>query len=176
MTPNAKKIALAGIGSAVSLIFVILGYYVDMLTLSFNVLATGGMMMILSKKYYKEAILSWVAVSVLGFFICNVGVLPYVMVGGAYTIFTVIWHEKGCKYIIGLPIKIAYSALVFFILYTFTKYLAVDLESLSFLDGLSSGLIYFIFNLVFSFAFVLYDYVLVYCYKYLKERLFSKIK
>jgi len=176
MTTKAKRIALAGIGAAFSLVMVILGYFIGNLTLTFNVLATGGMMLTLSKKYYRECVLSYAAVCLIGGLITNLSVLPFVLVGGAFTIFTVIWFEKGKKYIISLPIKIAYSAFVFFILYKFTTLLAVDFTRLNFLDSITPAGLYVIFNLVFSATFILYDYCLLFCYKYLKERVFSKIK
>lgn len=177
---KAKRIALAGIGSAISLIFVVLSYYVDVLTVTFNVFATGGIMLTLSKGYYRESVLSVVVVSLLGFLICNLGAVPFIMVGGAFTVFTVIAEEKKLKFFISYPIKFFYAGLVFFILYKFTEFFVFDPAELPFLqrmvDGLSKELFYFVFNLAFDIIFLLYDFCLVYCYKWFKKQVFSKIK
>ena len=86
---SSKKIALAGISSAIALIAVILSFYIPNLSLSFNLLASVGIMLPLTQKYYREAILAYVAVCALGGIFANIHILPFVLVGGAYTIATV---------------------------------------------------------------------------------------
>ena len=58
-----KRIALAGIGAAISLVFVVLAYFVRFLTLSFVVLSAVGVLLPLTQKYYREAFLVTVAVT-----------------------------------------------------------------------------------------------------------------
>ena len=175
MKDKSKRIALAGIGSAISLLFVVAGYYLDMISLTMNVFATAGLMLTLYKGYYREAVLSFIVVSGLVFLIVNIGAVPFIMVGGSYTIFTLFWENKGYNYYKSLPIKIAYSALVFFILYQVINYIAIDFERFSILKNLNKGLLYFLMNLAFSILFVVYDSLLLLCYRYLKNKVFNKI-
>ncbi|MDD4316116.1 MAG: hypothetical protein PHC84_03020 [Clostridia bacterium] len=176
MKDRSQRIALAGIGAAISLLFVVLGYYIDVLSLSLNVLAAGGMMLPLSRKYYREAALAYIAVSGLSFLIVNIGAVPFILVSGIYTIFTIFWENKGNKYLVGLPIKIVYSTLVFFILFKVTAYIAVDLNRLVFFKDISGGLLYVILNAAFTLLFLAYDRLLIYCYKYFSEKIMTKIK
>lgn len=175
MKDRSRRIALAGIGAAVSLLFVVLGFYIDAITLSLNVLAAGGMMLPLSQKYYREAILAFIAVSVLGFLIVNIEAVPFILVGGSFTIFTVFWENKGWKYLISFPIKLAYSMLVFFILYKVTAYFAIDLDRFIIFENFSAPLVYVLLNAAFSLLFLVYDRALVYVYKYLSEKVLNKI-
>lgn len=175
MKDRSRRIALAGIGAAVSLLFVVLGFYIYAITLSLNVLAAGGMMLPLSQKYYREAILAFIAVSGLGFLIVNIGAVPFILVGGSFTIFTVFWENKGWNYLISLPIKLAYSILVFFILYKVTAYFAIDLDRFIVFENFSAPLIYVFLNVAFSLLFLVYDRAIVYVYKYLSEKVFNKI-
>lgn len=162
-------------GSAISLLFVILSYYIDIMSLSFHIIASFGIILPLSQKYYREAILSFVAVSAIGFFIVNIAVLPFVMVGGSYTIFTVFWQNKKYNYYISLPIKVAYSCLVFFIFYSIISYISVDISQIWFLQKFSPFGVYVLINIIFVIMFLIYDKFLLYCYKYFVERLVSKI-
>jgi hypothetical protein len=175
MKDRSKRIALAGIGAAISLLFVVLGHYIEVITLSLNALAAGGMMLPLSQKYYREAILAFVAVSGLSFLIVNIGALPFILVGGSYTVFTIFWENKGWKYLYGLPIKLAYSMLVFFILYKVTAVIVVDYGRIVVFDRFNAAQLYIIFNTAFSLVFLAYDRVLIYIYKYLSEKVISKI-
>lgn len=175
MKDTPKRIALAGVGSAISLIFVVASYYLEIISLSLNVLATSGIMLIMSKNYYREAILSVIAVSIIGFLIVNIGVVPFVLVGGSYTVFTIFWYNKKYNYYKSLPIKIAYSVLVFFILYKVTSYIAFDYSEFSFLEGVNIQFLYVVLNIAFIILYVIYDLLLLYCYRFLKERLFKNI-
>ena len=57
-----KRLALAGIGTAISLIFVVLAYFIKNLSLSFYVMSAGGVMLPLTKGYFREGFLTAVAV------------------------------------------------------------------------------------------------------------------
>lgn len=175
MKDSSRRIALAGIGAAISLLFVVLSFYIEAITLSLNIIAAGGMMLPLSQKYYREAILAFVAVSGLGFLIVNIGAVPFILVSGSFTIFTIFWQNKGWKYLLSLPIKFAYSLLVFFILYKVTAFLAIDLDRLLFLKNISAPIVYVLLNMVFSLLFLVYDIALLYVYKYLSEKVLNKI-
>ena len=47
-----KRLAFAGIGTAISLIFVVLAYFIKNLSLSFYVLSAGGVMQVISGKVF----------------------------------------------------------------------------------------------------------------------------
>ncbi|HHU43216.1 MAG: hypothetical protein QM214_01815 [Bacillota bacterium] len=171
MKINAKGIALAGIGSAISLVFVVLSHYLNALNITFNALAAAGTLVPLAKKHYKEALLGCVAVSLIGFFIVNISVIPFVLVGGFYTVFTVFWSDKNYSYLKSLPIKFSYSVLVFFILYKLISLISVDPSKIALLKNINAVALYLILNIVFSALFLVYDRALVYFFNYLKKRI-----
>ena len=55
MKINAKGIALAGIGSAISLVFVVLSHYLNALNITFNALAAAGTLVRLPKTLQRGA-------------------------------------------------------------------------------------------------------------------------
>ena len=163
----AARIALAGIGTAISLIMVVLAYYVRVVSISFYVLSAAGVMLPLTKKYFREGLLAAIAVSVAGFFIVNLYIIPFVMASGLYVVFTVFLYEKNFNRWIGYAIKFVYSCLVFFICYHVIKVLSIDVSKLTFLENLSEVALYILFNGVFSFVFLPYDFLLEKGYIYL---------
>lgn len=171
-----RRTAFAGIGAAISLVFVICAYFIPNLSLSFYVLSSVGIMLPLSLKYYREAILSSVAVSVAGFFICNLKILPFVVASGFYVVFSVFWKEKNYNRWLGYAIKFFYAGLVFFVLYKATSLITVDFSSLPKIAALSAPALYAILNILFSLAFILYDILLEQGYIYLTKFVVKKIK
>jgi hypothetical protein len=163
------RIALAGIGSALSLVFVALSYYLSFLTLSFTVLTSVGIMFPLSKNYYREGILSAVTVGIIGFFIANKYIIPYAAVSGLYVVLTVFLYNKKVNVILITALKIAYSCLVFWLLYKLTGLFVVNVDKIPFLIKFNSVGIYAILNLVFSLCFLAYDILLIEGYKYAKK-------
>lgn len=164
-----RRTALAGIGAALSVIFVTLAYFVKNLSLSFYVLSAVGVMLPLVYGYYREGILSSVVVGVAGFFIANLGVIPFVAVSGFYVVFSVFWHNKGLNRWLGYGIKIAYSCLVFFLLYKVTSLISIDFSALPTLENLSYGALYAILNVIFVLCFIVYDILLEQGYVYLSK-------
>ena len=154
---SADRLALAGIGAAISLGAVILSFYVTNLSLSLNILAACGILLPLTKKYYREAILAYVAVSGLGGIFANIHVLSFVLIGGFYTILTVFMHNR--------EPKIKWYIFVFFVVYYLTDILVVNFEALN-INIEPAGLLYFLLNLVFTIAFLLYDALLLWGYRY----------
>lgn len=169
-----RRVALAGIGAAISLVFVTLSYFVRNLTLSFVVLSSVGVMLPLTQKYYREALLASVVVTIGGFFIVNLSIIPFAAASGFYVVFSIFYYEKKWNRIIGYAIKFGYSCLLFFILYWVTSLIAVDFSKVSFLDELPAAALYILLNGVFSICFLLYDFLLEKGYVYL-GRLVKKI-
>ncbi len=164
---SSKKIALAGVSSAISLIAVILSFYIPNLSLSLNVLAACGIMLPLTQGYYREAILSYVAVCALGGIFANIHILPFVLIGGAYTIATVAMenHKDKVKWYISYPVKLIYACFVFFVLYYLTSIFMVNFEALN-ISLENKGLVYFILNLLFVLVFFIYDALLLWGYRW----------
>lgn len=164
---SAKRIALAGIGAAISLLCVIASFYVRTASLAFTLLSAVGIALPLTQDYYREAVLAYVAVCALGGIFANIQILGFVLVGGAYTIATIAM-DKHCdklKPIFGYVIKVAYSCLVFFVCYYLTDLLVIDFEKLG-ISTENSGLIYFVLNLIFTLLFLAYDTFLLWCFRY----------
>lgn len=162
---SSKKIALAGISSAIALIAVILSFYIPNLSLSFNLLASVGIMLPLTQKYYREAILAYVAVCALGGIFANIHILPFVLVGGAYTIATVAMdnHKDKVKWYISYPIKVVYACFVFFVLYYLTDIFFVNFSAFN-ISTENKALLYFLLNLIFVAVFIIYDALLLWGY------------
>lgn len=162
---SSKKIALAGISSAISLVAVIASFYVPNMSLSFNLLAAVGIMLPLTQKYYREAILSYVAVCALGGIFANIHILPFVLIGGAYTIATIVMDDfrEKLKWYITYPIKLVYACFVFFVLYYLTNIFFVNFEALN-ISMDNKALLYFLLNLAFVALFFIYDFLLLWGY------------
>lgn len=167
---NSDKLALGAVGAAVSLVFVILAYYVPNMKVSFNALAAFGTLLPLLKGYYREAALSSIAVILIGIFLVNVNILPFALVGGLYTIATVFAENKKPKLYITVPLKILYAAFLFFVFYRLSSLIVVDITKLGALGSLPFGAVYAVMTAVFCAAFLVYDYVLILCYRYIKRR------
>lgn len=166
----ARRIALSAIGAAISLAAVTAAFYVQNMTLSFNIIAALGIMLPLTKKYFREAILAYIAVSAIGAIYTTIYILPFVLVTGGFTIAEIFMYEKKIKLYISYPIKIIWSCIVFLILYYAVKILALDLTKLG-LEDLHPALIYFLFNLVFTICFIVYDAVMLWTYKFICQKL-----
>ncbi len=164
---SSKKIALAGIGAAISLLSVIASFYVRVASLAFNALAVVGMLLPLSQKYYRESILAYVAVCSLGGIFANINILPFVLVGGAYTIATVYMDEKRDKFkpIYAYIVKVAYSCFVFCVFYYLTDILVIDFQKLG-VTVEDKALTYVVLNIIFTCLFIAYDAFLLWSYKY----------
>lgn len=165
--------AYAGVGAAISLIFVVLAYFVKTLSLSFNVLSSVGVMLPITKNYYKEGIFTAVAVSVAGFFIVNISIIPFVMASGFYVVLTLFLYKKNFNRLIGYAVKFLYAGLIFFICYKLTTLITVDFTKLPHLSNslgnLSEAGLYAVLNLIFAAAFLIYDFLLEKGYDYLSK-------
>lgn len=162
--------ALGAVGAAVSLVFVILAYYVPTMKVSFNALAAFGTMLPLLKGYYREAALSAIAAILIGIFLVNVHILPFALVGGLYTIATVFAENKKLKLYITVPTKLVYAAFLFFVFYRLATFIVVDFSRLGVVGTWPFAAIYTVMTAVFCLAFLVYDFVLILCFRYVKKR------
>lgn len=164
---SAKKIALAGVGAAISLLSVIASFYVRSASLAFNLLAVVGIALPLTQDYYREAVLAYISVCALGAIFANIHILSFVLIGGGYTIAAVAMdkHSKKIKPVFAYLIKAAYSCFVFFVFYYLTDILVIDFERLG-VSTENQGLLYFVLNIIFSCLFLAYDAFLLWSFKY----------
>lgn len=166
-----SRMAFGGIGAAVSLIFIVLGYFLKYVSLSCYVLSAVGIMLPLTKNYYREALLASVAVSVIGFFIVRLSIIPFVMASGFYVVLSIFLYKKRFNRWLGYGIKFLYSGLIFFICYKAVSLITVDFSKLPIFGDLDANgaVVYLILNLIFSFAFLLYDLLLEKGFDYLSK-------
>lgn len=163
-------------GTALAVLFIALSYYISNLSLSFTALAALGVLLPLTRKYYSESLLCCLAAGIIGFFIANIRIIPFLTVSSFYVVFSVLWYNKKLSRIIGYVIKILYSIFVFYILYKLTSLIVVDFSKLKFLAKMDRTLLYVLLNLVFSFCFVIYDILLLELYKYLSKTVTKILK
>ncbi len=161
--------ALAGIGTALGVVFIALSYYLSVMTLTFTVLTAVGVMCPLSKDYYREGVLCAVVTGLIGFFIANIKIVPYAMVSGLYVVLTVFLYNKKVNVILTTVIKIAYSCLVFWIVYKLIGLISINVQKITFLASFNETGLYVIINLIFTLCFIVYDLMLISGYKYSKE-------
>lgn len=166
----SDKLALGAVGAAVSLVFILLAYYVPTMKVAFNAMAAFGTMLPLLKGYFREAALSAIATILIALFLVNIHVVPFALVGGLYTIATVYCERKKLKLYITVPVKIVYAAFLFYVFYMLASFIAVDFSKLGALGNLPFAALYVIMTAVFAAAFLVYDYVLMLCYRYIKKR------
>lgn len=161
MQKSAYNIAVCAIFGALQLIFIVCAKYVEILTLSFYVLASCALIMPLTKKMYKESILTFVAVSILSSIL---GLIPeclvYILISGAYTLISVIAWDKKVKPIFSYPIKIIWTNLSFLVFYFFFReFITIDLSQWG-IETIS----FWIYPIVVTIITVVYDFLLRYLY------------
>ncbi len=170
-----SRIAFAGVGAAISIVFIVLGYFLSYVSLSCTVLTSIGILLPLSKGYYKEAVLAAVVAGAVGFFIVNIKIVPYLMASGPYVVLTIVlqlkFSDKTWKILLSYILKLGYSALVFWICYSLISVIVVDINKLSFLQTFSPVALYLTLNVVFSLTFLFYDFLLLKGYEFIKERI-----
>ncbi len=169
-----SRLAFAGVGAAISIVFIVLGYFIGFISLSCTVLTSIGILLPLSKGYFRESVLAAIVAGVVGFFIVNIKIVPYAMASGLYVVLTIFlllkFSDKTWKILLTYALKIGYSALVFWICYSLISVISVDVTKLTFLQGLDGTVLYLVINLIFTLSFLLYDFLLQKGYEYAKER------
>ena len=88
------------------------------------------------------------------------------MASGLYVVLTVFLHNKKINAVLLTVVKLAYSCLVFWIIYKVTGTLVVNFDKLTFLANFNAVGVYAILNVAFSLGFLLYDLLLVKGYEY----------
>lgn len=166
-----REIAIAGITTALALVFSLLAVYVDFLTASFSVLSALVMMLPIAKGRYLGVGLSYVATSLLlMLFASPLLSLPFIVVFGGYTVFTTITADKKIKPYIAYPVKVIWINGALALFYLATDFFFIDFDKLGF------TLNYFPLALIVTVIGLLYDFCLIVVYKKIKELAGKHIK
>lgn len=153
------QLALAGISSAVALLFVWLSVIVRFSTVAFYIAASLAIMIPLTKRYYLAGFFAYGVASALGFVIAGdiYTVAGFVAYFGPMALITGIMCNKKVKWFIALPVKIVYIngalALLYFVCHT----IMIDASIMEKID-------YWVIALVGTLALVLIDYALQFIY------------
>ncbi len=170
---SARKIAISAIATAVGLIAIVVGYYVQSISLSMNVLAGLTLILPLSQDYHKESVLAYVAISALGAIFANIHILAFVLGSGIFTLISILTYKKKISTIIKIAIDIVWGIFVFWMLYELVQLITVDFSNYD-IGEISKTTLYIILNAIFIVAFVLYDYLIIWIYRYMQP-IISKI-
>lgn len=154
MRSNAREIATVGVLGAVQIIVLVAGYYLDVVSLSCNVLASFVLALTLVRGMYRWTALEYVAVSIVTALVMQLHALPYVLFTGAYTIFTYLARTKKWNEILCWAIKIAWANVAFYLMYKVFSVVIIDFAELGF--TISYGWL----AVIVTFAVIAYDLVL----------------
>lgn len=161
---NSHAIALAGIGSSISLAAVVASVYVPVASLSFLVVAALGIMLPLTFDYWRASIISYIAVSLLAIaitgpieplgFIFGFGVYSIIFYLLDYKFYKIEKLNKWLKISIIAVIKIGYFQLALFAIFKLMGIILSNIELFN-IDWK-----YWILALIGTAAFILYDLLL----------------
>lgn len=171
---TARQVAFGGLGAAISVLCVMGAYYIPNVSLSLNVVASLGILLPLTQKYYKTAFFAYAVTAAIGGAVTTIHVLPFVCVTGLFPPITILMQDKVKWVWVRALVKFAFIAATFGILYGAAKLFVIDLERFG-LQNLSAVALYFIFNSIYAVAVVIYDFGIRWVYKYLL-RIVSKMK
>ena len=174
MKNSSYNIAVCAVFGAIQLICLLCAKYVDMITLTFYVLSSCALMVPLTVRMYKESILTYIAVSILAFFLVGIpDCLVYILFSGAYTIFTIYASDKKWSPFISFPIKILWANGVFYLFYVvFSGFIQIDLSRF----GIAT-IEYYVFIIAITILVLLYDMLMQYMFRYvctLSNRIFKR--
>ena len=168
------RLALAGLGSALSIVFVTLSYYVSVMTITFTILSCVGVLLPLTKDFYREGVIVCIVTALAGFFIVNIKIVPFAMCCSIYVVFSILAYNKLYKkgwiaILLVYVFKVGYSCLVFYILYKVTSLFVVNVDKISVFQYRPENIIYLILNTFFTICFIIYDTLVIEGYRYGKK-------
>lgn len=161
---SAKNVAFAGVFSALQIAFVLLGFYLHFLTLTFNFLAGLTLLVILALTGKRFAVISYIAVGLTALAFTVAGCILYVVFFGLFTIVSTVLREYKAKWYVFVPVIIVISNLVFFLCYHVFAFIVIDFNKLGF------EIPYIVLSVLFTLICFAYYYAIYEAYKLLKER------
>lgn len=172
-TRPSQRLTLAGFGAAISVISIILSFYIRPLKLALRILTIMGIMLPLTKEYYKEAFLAYIAVIAMGAIFINIKIVGFAFLGGLYTIIAVYLEKNSnkIKWFYAVGIKIAYATALYWILFGIIN-IFFKISKLGYLWNPVAT--YVMGNLIFIGLFLMYDKLTIISFEAF-ERLMAKI-
>ena len=164
-TKPSQRLTLAGFGAAISVMSIILSFYVRPLKLAFRVLTVMGLMLPLTKEYYKESFLAYIGIIAIGLIFINVKIVGFAFIGGLYTIIAVYLDRNvkagKLKWYYAALAKIAYAMVLFWALLGVIS-LFFYISTLGYIWNPYAT--YFMVNLIFLGIFLMYDKLVIWCF------------
>lgn len=157
---NAKVIALSSVATALCVILLSIGAYVEMFDLSCLFLASVVIMIPLSKKYYLGAFLTCVASSLLALLLTGARfqvVIPFAMFFGLHPIANQLQQKYNVNKILALIVKTAWFIGTLYVMYFITTMFVVENEIIA-------KYIHFVLIIGGGVGFFIYDYVM-FCFQ-----------
>ena len=170
-----KQIAYAGVGGAVSLAFLMLGYVIPIGRITLYTLACLGVMVPLARRYFGAGLLLVVGVSILAGILLNTAGIYFAVVSGGFTLLSLFFYmhtpERTPQKPLFWIVKGVYAVGAYFVLvWLFSIISVVNLPTADEKTILIAGLF-----LALVVAFV-YDYAVTKIFAILKVRLFDRLK
>lgn len=151
---TSRRIALSGIASALSTMFLIVSVYIPLMDMSCMVLASLSLLIPIAKNDYFGASLAYLSASILGLLTTGnvLGILPYVIFFGLHPILVSLVIKWHLPVILQLVIKLVFANLAIFLAWRFLGLVLVISEF---------EFPYWLIALVGSLGFILYDWLIV---------------
>lgn len=160
---KSYRITISAVGACLSLFAVILAYYVRNLSISLNVLASIGLMMPMSQKFYKESFLAYLSVCIIGAIIVNIQILAFIFLGGMFPLIVIFLFDYKIKRYLRYIIYFVFSLASFAVLYyVFT---AISINLFEIFKIKNAILIYITGNLIFFIALLIYELIIIMLFK-----------
>lgn len=157
MKTNGRSVALAGVLTALSLLFMYLSFAIQAFSTTFNIALTLCVVVALFLDAKAAPYLIYVATSVLGAIIVNFAfVLPYICFFGLFPIIW-FWLSKMNNKVVPIIVKLVYFNGVAAVIYFFTTAIT-NARILEYLDG--KVIYYFIYTAVCTIVLFVFDYCL----------------
>lgn len=168
MVKSSKNVAICAAFGAIQIIALLCAKYVEVATISFYAICAITLTLPLSQKMYKESALTYIAVSVLSFFLVGIPeAFVYLFVCGGFTLLSVFLYEKKVKLFISTPIKIIVANLILvFFFFLFRAFISIDLSKFNFQKGEITFVHYAIITTAIA---LLYDFFIIFVYKRLPQ-------
>lgn len=170
----SHEIALSGMGTALTVICIVLSYYIPVMTLTLYALSGITLMLPLIKNKLRSGLLCYVASGILGLLFTNYfAILPFALLfGSGSLVMYVCLKYLPKKWFLSIPIKIVFANLGLFGIYKL-----MGLESITGIFewvGISPKYIWI--ALIFTPLYIAYDYLLQRVFRYLRARFNKRLK
>lgn len=163
------EITLSGVSAALTIICIVLSYYLPVMTLTFHALSGIMLMLPLVIKSGRGAILTYIASIILGFLFTNIlAILPFAFIFGSGTLVMYFCSKYlNKKWFFIIPVKIIFINLGLFGIY---KLIGFGAFAAAF-NRIGINPNYFWAALIATPVYIIYDYLLQNLFKYIRQRM-----